>query len=551
MRRIRWYAQGLAVAGLAAAVLSACGSSSSHSTSRTGTASIKWVSTTPAGSGSLQEVTWDLPYGEPTTLDYLQAAADSENTVLANLCEGLLRVDPNGSIAPSLAVSYSHPSPTVWIYHLRPGVRFSNGQPLTPADVIYSMKRNMNPKLASFWAPWFANVKTITADGAHTVKVTLTKPDSAFNEFLATAGGVVVEKAYAEKAGSSYGSAKGGVMCTGPYTLKRWTPGSQIVTVANPNYWDKSHQPKVKEIVFKFITNPTTIADALNSGEIDGAFEAPISATSELEKSSAGKLYVGKGTEFSSMLFTAKPGPIQNVRVREALSLLINREAIAKEIYHGTAKPINSMSFPSAWGYGRSVYQKAYDAMPNLTHQHLAEARKLLANVGKIRTLTVLLSADDVISQQIGLYLQSEAKQVGINLKLITLPAAEFINASFEPSEQKHYDVLINDSGYYDVPDPLEMALYMLTPDQSFNAFGYDNPTVTKEVTEARETLNPDKRAKLIAAAWTQGEGKDWVIAPLVNFGERLFMNKRVTGAPASMPSLLYYPWGASLAASK
>jgi peptide/nickel transport system substrate-binding protein len=556
MLRIRRTMQCLAAASLAAAALSACGSSSNSSpagssTSAAAATGSSWVTTTPAGSGSLTKVTWDLPFGEPSTLDYTQAAAPSENTPLANICEGLLRVDPDGSIAPSLAESYSHPTPTIYIYKLRPGVKFTDGHPLTPADVVYSLERNQNPKVASFWGPWYDNVKTIAPDGAHAVKVTLTKPDAAFNEFLSTAGGVVVEKAYAEKAGTSFGTAKGGVMCTGPYILKKWSPGSEIVTVRNPHYWDTSHEPKVAEIDYKFITNASTLADALKSGEIDGTFETPISAVPELEHSSVGKLYIGKGTEFSSMLFTAKPGPVQDVRVREALSLMLDRPAIAKTIYHGTASPINSMAFPTSWGYGQSVYRKAYGAMPDLSRPDPAKAKQLLSKVGKIRTLSVLLSSDDVVAQQLGLYVQSEAKQLGINVKLVTLPPAQFIAASFDPKQQKHYDMLINDSGYFDVPDPLEMALYMLTPDQPFNTFGYNNPTVTKEVTQARGVTNPTQRAKLIAAAWTQGEGKDWVISPIVNFGERLFMNKRLTGSPVSMPSVLYYPWAASLAATK
>jgi peptide/nickel transport system substrate-binding protein len=559
-RTWRWIWR-LAAVGMTALALGACGgsessgsSTSSAASSGTSTgsssadASASWVTTTPAGTGQLQTVTWDLPYGEPSSLDYTQAAAFSENGVLANLCEGLLRVDPDLSLQPSLAVSYTNPTPTTWIYQLRPNVHFTDGHLMTPADVVYSLERNMNPKIASFWGPWFTNVKTIAADGPDAVKVTLKRPDATFNQFLATAGGVVAEKAYMEKAGSSYGTAKGGVMCTGPFILKKWTPGSGIVTVRNPHYWDTSHEPKVAELDYKFITNPSTIADALNSGEIDGTYEVPISAVPALENSSVGKLYLGKSTLFALVQFTAKPGPVQDVRVREALSVMLDRAAIAKAIYHGTAIPISSAAFPTTWGYGQDVYRQAYDALPNLTNADMAKAKQLLAAAGKIRPLTVLLNADDVASQQMGIYFQSQAKQLGVDVQLVQLPAGQFIAASFDPKQQKEYDVLIDDSGYFDVPEPLEQALYGLMPGQPFNAFGYSNPTVTKELTEAQSTTDPDERATLVSAAWEQAQGKDWVLSPIVNYAERLFMNKRLTGAPAALPTYLYYPWGASLA---
>ena len=504
------------------------------------------MTTTPPATGAVDAVTWDLPYGEPSSLDWLHAAAYSENTVLANLCEGLLRETPDLKIEPSLASAFSNPNPTTWTYTLRSGVKFTDGTPMTAADAVYSLKRNMDPKLGSFWGVWYANVKSITASGS-TVTVKLKKPDATFNQFLATAGGVVAEKAYVEKAGASYGTAKGGVMCTGPYSLTKWTPGTGITTKANPGYWDSAHRPKVGAIDYKFITNPSTLADALSSGEVDGTYEAPISAVPQLQKSSVGKLYLGKSLQFSNIVFTSRPGPIQDVKVRQALSVMLDRAAIAKAIFHGTATPVRSNAFPSTWGYGKAVYEQAYDELPDISKPDVEKATALVKSAGSVREMKVLVNADDVAATQLGTYLQSTAKQIGLDLRLVQLPAAQTIAASFDPKRQAQYDLIISNTNYYDVPEPLELQLLSLTKGGVFNTFGYDNPQVGADLVKAQSTTDPDARAKLIAKAELQAYGKDWVASPIVNYAERLFMNNRISGAPASITSYLYYPWGASL----
>ncbi len=352
-------------------LLAACGGSSGSSDSSNSTSSSspaeEWVTSTPPGSGTLDSITWDLPYGEPATLDYLQSEAASENTVLANLCESLLHLGPEMTYEPGLAESWESPNSTTWIYDLRPGLKFSDGKPVTTEDVIYSLERNRDPELGSFWEPWYENVKSIKATGKNQVTVKLTKPDVLFNQFLATAGGAVVEKAYVEQKGKKYGTSEGGVMCVGPYKLADWTPGKDITIKANPAYWNKEETPKVDQIEFRFVTNNQTITDGLVSGEIDGAYEVPLTSWPSLASSSSGSGYLGRSTGFAEVNFTEKEGPDQNVDFRRALSLSLDKEAIAKTIYHGAAEPINSEFFPATWGYAADVYKKGYEALPGTT----------------------------------------------------------------------------------------------------------------------------------------------------------------------------------------
>jgi peptide/nickel transport system substrate-binding protein len=529
-------------------VIAGCGSGSAGTSPADSTES--WVTSTPAGSGAVDSITWNLPYGEPDTLDYLQAESPSNNTVLANLCESLIHLGPKMNYEPGLAESWESPNPTTFVYNLRPGLKFSDGKPVTTEDAIYSLDRNRNPTLGSFWEPWFENVKSIETTGANQITVKLSKPDALFNQFLATAGGVVAEKPYIEKAGKKYGTSEGGVMCVGPYQMAKWIPGKEIVITANPNYWQTAQRPKVKTIDYRFVTNNQTATDALLSGEIDGSYETPLTSWRTLTTSGSGHGYLGRSTGYTEINFSEKAGPVKQVDFRRALSLALNKEAIAKTIYDGTAQAIRSEFFPSTWGYAQDVYKKGYEALPS-GKPNLAEAKELTAKVTGLRTVTLLSNSDEEAAKQLAAYIQSQAKKVGISIKLEELPSAQYISAEFDQKQFNHYDMALSTAGYLDIAEPLEMGVLSLTAGAVFNSLGYDNPSVSKWVAEAREALDPTKRAELMVKVQDQAFAKDVVSIPLVNWAERVFMNSRISGAAAAMTPTLYSPWTAELGATK
>ena len=164
----------------------------------------------------LDKVTWNLPY-EPSSIDPAKTFNYAENTATANLVENLLRLRPDFTIEPGLAESFTNPSPTTWVYKIREGVTFWDGKPMTADDVVYSLQRNMDPDVGSFFAYYYANVEKIEKTGEYEVTVTLKKPDVLFNEAMATPAGAVLEKAYCEAKGVDFGTPKGGVMGTGPF----------------------------------------------------------------------------------------------------------------------------------------------------------------------------------------------------------------------------------------------------------------------------------------------------------------------------------------------
>src|SRR5215470_588258 len=168
------------------------------------------VSTNP-GTKSVASVTWAV-YPDVNSLDPIYAFDYPENTAISLMCESLLKQSPNGAIGPGLA-SLSTPSPTKLVFTINSAARFWDGHPVTPADVVYGLDRNINTKLGGFYGLVFSRVKSIAATGADQVTITLKQPDYWLQGELASMPGIVIEKAFVQKEGKKYGTPSGSIMC--------------------------------------------------------------------------------------------------------------------------------------------------------------------------------------------------------------------------------------------------------------------------------------------------------------------------------------------------
>lgn len=218
--------------GLAAVAISACGSSGGSGSPSKDAKAIKVQNTYGRAAGPVEHLNWALPYGEPNTIDPPNTAYYSSAMVAAQLCDTLLRFNPDFTTAPNLATA-TQPDPLTVVFDLNKGVKFWNGHEMTSEDVKYSLDRARSPK--SVVGFLFTSVKSVEAVGRYQVKVHFKTPDELMLKEMPSFSGMVYEKAYAEKAGADFGSSKGGMMCSGPFKLKLWNPGSSIELEANEN----------------------------------------------------------------------------------------------------------------------------------------------------------------------------------------------------------------------------------------------------------------------------------------------------------------------------
>jgi peptide/nickel transport system substrate-binding protein len=550
-------ARALAAAAVLSASLSlaACGGGSeagpAGSPGSATLANTPITTTTPAPTGEASEVTWDLPYGEPASLDPLKAYGLAENTILANVCDSLLRIGPHLQIEPGLATSVTQPDNLTYVIELRTGAKFWDGDPVTAEDVAYSLERQIDPKNASYYSLWTEFLKQAKVTGPNQVTLTLSRPNELIRGYLATGLGAVVEKSYAEREGAKFGSPGGGMMCSGPFEFKSWQPGDEIVLTRNPHYWDTKLEPKVNTFTFKFITDPSALTNALQAGEIDGAYYIPVGSVPQLEESDAGTVYFGKNLITSVVEPLHRSGPLFDPKIRKALSLAIDREGIAQAIYGGHAAPVNWPWGPDSFGYERARWQAAYDGQPINASPEPEAAKKLIAGDPEAaKPIVIAVQTGDQTSEDVALSIQSAAKEVGLTVQIKILQPGQFLDLAFDPKARTGIDADIGSNTYLDFADPL-IWLYFFAPkssNPSINAEGYEDPHENALLYKALATTDPAKRMRYAIPATTLFT-REQPLIPVVQFPLASFMGNEVTGAPTSASTFQYYPWAAAIGA--
>ncbi len=500
------------------------------------------ATTTPAGAKPVDKITWGL-YREVNSLDPIYAFDYPENTVLSLLCETLLHQNPDGSITSGLA-DLSYTNPTTLVFTLKPGVTFWDGNPLTPEDVVYSLERNTDPKLGGFYGATYTRVSSIKVTGSNQVTITLSQPDYWLPGELASTSGWIVEKSYVSSKGKDFGTPSGGTMCTGSYKLQSWKPGDVLSVVRNDNYWNPNVKPLVREIDFKGTSDEASLTSALLTGGVNGYYAFGISTLDQLKQSSNVTISEGAGWNSDAFIVSSFAGPLGDVRVRQALSLALDRQGIIDTVYKGAALMPKSLSPPGTWGYGTSVFQAAWNALPDITH-NIGEAKKLIQEAGAAgKTITIGMSSELAnIASEASAY-QSAAEAIGLKVKLKSVSAANYINFFIDPKARAGIDGFFT-VNYGDYADPAAMLSTLVLPDGSQNYSHYSNPQVTQLMDAARSEPDPTKRAQDVAAAQKLiMRDLPWIPDALPN--SSLVTTSNLTGAVASF-AYMFSPWADQL----
>ena len=503
------------------------------------------VATTPAGTKPVQSVTWAV-YRDVNSLDPIFAFDYPENTADSLMCESLLLQAPGGALKPGLA-TVSTPSPTTMVFTLRPGVKFWDGQPVTPADVVYSLDRNTDPKLGGFYSAVFSRVSSIAATGSNQVTITLKQPDYWLEGELASMPGIIIEKSFAQQQGKNYGTPAGKIMCTGAYMFKSWNPGVGVVAVANPHYWNSSAKPLVQQITIKGAPDVSAFTSAMLTNGIQGSYSFALPTLDQLKGSSSVKVYQGPGWSTDAFIIWSFKGALGDVRVRRALSMALNRQGIINSVYRGAALMPRWLSNAGTFGYGTSVFAAAYDSSPLLS-QNIAAAKKLVQQAGVAgQTITIGTSSQLAnIAAVTGAY-QAAGQAIGLKVALKSVSAQNFINFFTDPKARAGIDGFPT-VNYGDYADPAALLSTVVLPDGSQNYTGFNDPKITSALDQARGTADPAKRAALVAQAEKLTvQQMPWI--PNAQPTSLLILNKSLTGAVSSF-AYMFAPWANQLGGS-
>lgn len=486
------------------------------------------VSVMPAASGEIETLRWNLS-AEPDTIDPANAATYPSGTVVRTLCDSLTTMNPDFSLSPSLGTS-EVVNPKQVVFTIRDDAEFWNGQPVTAEDVAYSLNRTMDPNyILSFI---FINVASIEATGPFEVTVNFKQPDELFlNEMQNVA---IVEKAFAEKAGEALGTAEGGLMCSGPYKLEDWSAGDGMTVTRNEDYWNSDLNPLAESIEFSFISEATSLAQALNAGEIDGAYEIPPTAIPSLRDSTVGRVTFGPSSQGLNINIVTPDGPMADPNLRQAFQHLVDREAVADVVYQGAATPAYATIPPAMWSEeGEDLFESAYEQAEADRQYDLEAARVLVDDSGYDGTpIVAAVEAGDEPTSRVAQLLQQQAKEVGVTIEIETLQPLVFAEAGYDSSKRQGIDLMIQEN-FNGSADPLEPLGFSYLPGQPYNYTEFDDPEVTRLLTEGRKTFDATERAQMVVNALEIIEA-DSATIPVVFMNTTTFLKNEYTGAVTS-----------------
>lgn len=512
MRRTR-----TAVLGVAAlAVIAACGGGSD--TPGSGAADLSRDEATSAACQGTPVRGGSVVYArqnETQGLDPLNATNGNGDIFADELIyNGLVRADPNGSeeLQPALASSWTvSPDGKTYVFTLREGVKFSNGQPLTAEDVTFSLDRFGDPETNQLLANLAFGYGSSQVLDPSRVQVNLTEPVAAFLYNISVFPAFILPKDLVTAQGEAFYQKPVG---TGPFMVSEFSPGSGITFVRNPNYWE-SGKPYLDQVRFTFATDSNSRLLALQGNQAQLADGVLFSQIEKVQASEDLTLQNVEVPLFLGMWLNHQRAPLADVNVRRAMQLALDRELINASILRGTGTIPNSVLMPLKFDAPPSTVKPyAYD---------LAAAKEAMAASGYpqgFRT-TLQYAAGYDYYKQLGLLLQNAYAAIGIEVELIEEPAAtattRWAESDYDmvfPFSQFTSDVVVPDEYVQFLAGPKEAGL------QGFYSNWYDEE-ITTLVKQFITTIDEGQRAQ----QWPVIQQKLMDATPVINVMNLPFVN--------------------------
>lgn len=413
---------------------------------------------------------------EPPGLDPTAGAASAIGEVVHyNILETLTKIQPDGSIAPLLAQGWSvTPDNKTWAFKLRPGVKFHNGEPFDAQTVKFSFERAVAQGSVNKDKAVFANIVNIASTDEHTVILTLKNPNPDFLFQLGQTTASIVEP----KSAATNNTQPVG---TGPYRLDSWNKGSSVVLSRWDGHRDAKRVP-LKRVTIRFISDTAAQVAALLSGDVD-AFPRVAAARSlaQFRSDRRFQVLIGGSRSKTILAINNKRKPLDDVRVRRAIAMAIDRKAVIEGAADGFGTPIGSFYVPGAPGYVDLTAVNAF--APD-------KSRALLKEAGVAAPLELSLKLPPTpYARQGGEVIAAQLAKVGINAKLENLEWAQWLSGVYG---QKAYDLTVISH-----VEPLDFGNFA----RPGYYWGYDSPQFNELWGKINTTADATLRSKLMADA--------------------------------------------------
>ncbi|AUX72230.1 glutathione ABC transporter substrate-binding protein GsiB [Erwinia pyrifoliae] len=425
-----------------------------------------------------------------TTLDPYDANDTLSQAVAKSFYQGLFGFDKEMKLENVLADSYqASPDGLGYVIRLKKGITFQDGTAFDAAAVKANLDRASNPDNHLKRFNLFKTIASTEVVDANTVKITLRQPFSAFINTLASPAAAMISPAALKKYGKDIAFHPVG---TGPYQFVTWNQTDFVKVAKFSGYW-KPGYPKLDSITWRPVVDNNTRSAMLQTGEANFAFPIPFEQAKLLEKNSRLNLVASPSIMQRYISFNVTQKPFNDPKVRAAIGYAINRQALAKVAFAGYATPASGIVPPSI------QYAQQY-ATPEYNP---AKARQLLKEAGYPNGFTTTLwsSHNHSTAQKVLQFTQQQLAQVGIKVEVTAMDAGQRA-AQVEDKGQKESGVRMFYTGWSASTGEANWALTPLFATQSwpptiFNTAFYSNPQVDKDLSDALNTTDGEKKAAL------------------------------------------------------
>jgi peptide/nickel transport system substrate-binding protein len=458
----------------AAGLLAACGGSSS------GASTSSSAPTGPLKTGGTLRV-GATGGGATDTIDAHLPISDPDGMRIYNLYEPLAIRPPDFGPLQMLVAESLEPengSPKSWIVRLRPGLEFQNGKSLTADDVIFSINRIIDPKDPKVGA---TSIGYIDRAGMRkldplTVRIPLQFANAGFPDDIGQYFNGIVPVGYDPKI----------PVGTGPFKYQSFTPGQQSVFVKNPHYW-QTGRPYVDELVIIDFPDTTARVDALLGEQVDAISNLPASQIAQVQGTSGLKVLIAQTGAWQPFTMRVDQAPFNDVRVRQALRLIVNRPEMVEQVLSGQGRVANDMYSP---------YDPAYASALPQRHQDLEQARSLLKQAGHSNLTVELVTADifqGVLAAAEVFAQQATGAGVTVNLRKVdsgTFYGPNYLKWTFAQD-------------FWFTREYLPQVAQGSLPSSPFNETHWADPTFIKLINQGRAEVDETKRDAILREAET------------------------------------------------
>ncbi len=329
---------------------------------------------------------------EPETLDPAMAESVGAHNVIRDLFEALTSMDASGKVVPGVAESWTQPNPTTWVFKLRRSAKWSNGDPVTADDFVYGMRRYVDPKTASPYATTYgifllngkeiiAGKKPVTELGVkatdkYTLEVKTPYPISFMLSMVSNENLGPVHKASVEKNGKDW-TKPGKLVSNGAYTLKDWQVNSKIIIEKSPTYWDAANV-QITKVTYLPVESDVADVKLFESGENDWVEHLPPGTYEKYKAQYPKDIRNAPQLGLRYYALQNQDPLLKDVRVRKALSMVIDRDILAQRVTADGQLPAYGITLKGLEG----VDKVEYDWMSWPMAKRVEEAKKLMAAAG-------------------------------------------------------------------------------------------------------------------------------------------------------------------------